>query len=397
MAEQARNPKTQGARPGTGVFRDIFVAEEAWSAGFFTRLREYLTEKPVKLPRTANGGAFSQVSFGAGLAENLKELFRPLPKYARHVGGRMVVDWKPWYQQFWENLRDTIAPPKLPPLKVTSKPVQVRDIWSKNEGFQRAQAVSLLAHSVVVILMVIPLYHQVTTASDQKVVIDKVIDISPYLAQLPPGKDKAGGGGGGGERNPVPATKGRLPRFSMKPQLTPPSLPRNLNPKLPVEPTVMVPPEIRVPNPPLPNYGDPLASLITNSQGPGSGGGFGTGAGGGVGSGTGYGVGPGEGMGIGGGAFRVGGGIGEPECLYCPLPMYSEEARKAKYQGTVTLRMIVTPDGRATNISVVKGVGLGLDDRAIQAVRDWKFKPSLGPGGKAVAVWVTVEVNFRLL
>jgi len=161
MAEQARNPKTQGARPGTGVFRDIFVAEEAWSAGFFTRLREYLTEKPVKLPRTANGGAFSQVSFGAGLAENLKELFRPLPKYARHVGGRMVVDWKPWYQQFWENLRDTIAPPKLPPLKVTSKPVQVRDIWSKNEGFQRAQAVSLLAHSVVVILMVIPLYHQI--------------------------------------------------------------------------------------------------------------------------------------------------------------------------------------------------------------------------------------------
>ena len=181
-------------------------------------------------------------------------------------------------------------------------------------------------------------------------------------------------------------------------QLTPPSLVRNIDPKLPVEPTVVVPPEIVVPNPDLANYGDPLAKLITDSQGSGSGGGFGSGSGGGVGSGDGPGVGPGWGGGIGGGAFRAGtGGVGEPTCIYCPYPEFSEEARKTKHQGTVMLRLIITSEGRAANISVVKGLGLGLDEKAIQTVQGWQFKPALGPNGKPVPVWVNVEVNFRLL
>ncbi len=82
------------------------------------------------------------------------------------------------------------------------------------------------------------------------------------------------------------------------------------------------------------NYGDPLAKILTGSGGPGSGGGIGTGSGGGIGSGEGGGLGPGSGGGTGGGAYRPGtGGVGYPECLYCPRPNYSDEARKAKYQG----------------------------------------------------------------
>jgi protein TonB len=395
MAGPTPNPKknTGGGR----LFGSALVAEESWSKGFFARLKEFLTEKPMKVPAGAPG-ALGQVSYGSTLTENLKEFFRQLPPDARKASGKMTVEWRPWYQQFWENLRDTIAPPKLPPLKVTSKPVQVREIWSKREGFQRAQAVSITAHAVVIVLLIVPLYHEATKPPQEPVVSLEAVDISPYLAKLPPGKDKAGGGGGGGERSPTPPTKGRLPKFSME-QLTPAmAVPRNPDPKLAAEPTVIVPPDISVPNPALPNYGDPLQALLTGSGGPGSGGGIGTGSGGGIGSGSGPGVGPGWGGGIGGGAFRAGrDGVGEPQCQYCPLPLYSEEARKAKYQGTVLLRLIVTPDGRATNISVVRGVGLGLDERAIETVRTWRFKPALGPNQQAVPVWVTVEVNFRLL
>src|SRR5208282_5774561 len=201
------------------------------------------------------------------------------------------------------------------------------------------------------------------------------------------GNDRSGGGGGGGDRNPVPASKGRLPRASLQPQLAPPTVViLNPMPKLPVEPTVYMPPDIKVPQPNLPNYGDPLAANLTNSNGPGSGGGIGTGSGGGVGSGSGPGVGPGEGD-----------GIGEPVCIYCPQPPYTEEARKARFQGTVLMQVTILPDGTPTDVRVVRGLGMGLDESAIRQVRQWRFKPVIGPGNKAVTVDLDVEINFRLL
>jgi len=372
---------------------NFYVDKKPLSRGFFSNLRDFLVEKPVKVNPNAKG-AFTDPGFGAGFMENLREMWKPSPKV--HTRSRMTVEWKPWYGVFWENVRDTIAPPKLPPMKLSSPPVQVKPIWSKDELFPRAQALSLTMHALIAVLLAVPLIHRVTQEPIPVKADVQVIDISPYLPQLPPGKDKAGGGGGGGERNPTPASKGKLPRFSMK-QLSPPALVRNQDPKLAVEPTVIVPPEIRIPNPNIPNYGDPLAAMLTDSQGPGSGGGFGTGSGGGVGSGEGGGVGPGWGGGIGGGAFRAGsGGVGYPQCLYCPNPTYTEEARKAKYQGTVLLRAIITTDGRATNIQVVKGLGLGLDERAIEAVRNWRFKPAIGPDGRPVAAWSPIEINFRI-
>ena len=117
--------------------------------------------------------------------------------------------------------------------------------------------------------------------------------------------------------------------------------------------------------------------------------------GGGVGSGTGPGVGPGHGGGIGGGVFRVGGGVSPPRALDTPDPEYSEEARKAKYQGTCVLWLIVGPDGKPRDIKVARALGMGLDQKAIEAVRNWKFEPAL-KDGKPVAVQINVEVNFRL-
>ncbi|HLK32441.1 MAG TPA: energy transducer TonB, partial [Terriglobales bacterium] len=205
---------------------------------------------------------------------------------------------------------------------------------------------------------------------------------------------KAGGGGGGGDRDKLQASKGALPKLSDQ-QITPPAvIVRNENPKLAVDPTVVVPPHIQLPTTgPL---GDPMSSVLgPPSSGTGSGGGIGSGSGGGVGSGRGPGVGPGYGGGIGGGVYRVGGGVSAPRAVYSPDPEYSEEARKAKYQGTVVLWLIVGPDGRPHDIRVQRSVGMGLDEKAVEAVRTWRFEPAR-KDGQPVSVQINVEVNFRL-
>jgi TonB family protein len=91
----------------------------------------------------------------------------------------------------------------------------------------------------------------------------------------------------------------------------------------------------------------------------------------------------------------VGGGVSAPKALYAPDPEYSEEARKAKYQGTVVLWVVVGPDGRPHAIKVYRTLGMGLDEKAIEAVRNWKFEPAR-KDGQPVAVQINVEVNFRL-
>jgi len=172
---------------------------------------------------------------------------------------------------------------------------------------------------------------------------------------------------------------------------------RNANPKLAVEPTVVVPPQIRLAMNSMPTLGDPMAAIPNGplSNGTGSGGGIGSGSGGGVGSGEGPGVGPGRGGGIGGGVFHVGGGVSAPKVLYQPDPEYSEEARKAKFQGTCVLSLVVGPDGRPRDLRIARSLGLGLDEKAIEAVRNWRFEPAV-KDGKPVAVAINVEVDFRL-
>jgi len=225
-------------------------------------------------------------------------------------------------------------------------------------------------------------------------VISIATEFSPYI--LPPSRTEAGGGGGGGDRDKLAASKGALPRFSRE-QLAPPAaVVRNENPKLAVEPTVVVPPELRMQLPHTGPLGDPLSSVLgPSSNGTGSGGGIGSGSGGGVGSGHGPGVGPGWGGGIGGGAYRVGGGVTAPRVVYSPDPEFSEEARKAKYQGTVVLFLVVGIDGRAHDVRVIRSLGMGLDEKALEALEQWKFEPGR-KDGNPVAVQVNVEVSFRL-
>ena len=114
-----------------------------------------------------------------------------------------------------------------------------------------------------------------------------------------------------------------------------------------------------------------------------------------MGSGRGPGVGPGTGGGIGGGPYHVGGGVSAPRTLYAPDPEYSEEARRAKVQGSVLLALIVGPDGNPHDLHHMRSLGMGLDEKALEAVRTWRFEPAR-KDGVPVAVQISVEVNFRL-
>jgi TonB family protein len=218
-------------------------------------------------------------------------------------------------------------------------------------------------------------------------------NLKPYVPEVKP-KDKAmGGGGGGGAREALPVSKGQAPKPSTK-QFVPPMIVDH-KPKLEMDPSLIMP-DVPLPQNNLNNWGDPLAKLMNGSNGNGSGGGMGSGSGGGLGSGSGGGFGPGSGGGIGGGVFRVGGGVSAPAVLFKVDPEYSEEARKAKYSGTVLLSVIVDTEGHARDIHVLKSLGMGLDEKAMEAVQKWKFKPGM-KGGQAVNVRAQIEVNFRLL
>jgi TonB family protein len=304
---------------------------------------------------------------------------------------------QPWYKSFIQNLKDTFNPPKLPPLEVTSRPVAVKSIWGlygrKNESFLMSFGFQVV---VVVLLMTVASAPAIQKAANEIVHLTAPVDLEPYQPKMEVKKQAMGGGGGGGDRSPLPASKGRLPRASLK-QFTPPmAVVNNPNPKLVMEPTIIAPPDVPLPNVNMAQYGDPLAKIGPPSNGPGSGGGIGSGSGGGVGSGRGGGFGPGEGGGVGGGVFRVGGGVTAPSLVFKVEPEYSEEARKAKYQGTVVLYVEVDASGKARNLKVLRSLGLGLDEKAIEAVNKWKFKPGV-KDGKPVTVAATIEVNFRLL
>jgi TonB family protein len=304
--------------------------------------------------------------------------------------------FEPLWKSLFRGLDEFFFPKKLPPLKLESKPIPVKDIWGFYNYKKNGALGSTVAHVIVIGLIIggtILGKRIVTKVEAKPQTVISLLDPGDYA--LKPGKTQAGGGGGGGDGDVLQASKGRLPKFSMQ-QITPPAaVIRNENPKLAVEPTVVVPPDIKLAQLNMPNLGDPKSGAMIPSNGTGSGSGIGSGSGGGVGSGTGPGVGPGEGGGIGGGVFRVGRGVTAPRPIYDPEPEFSEEARKAKYQGVCTLEVVVDETGRPTNIKVVGALGMGLDEKAIEAVKTWRFEPAM-KDGHPVAVAVNLEVDFHL-
>lgn len=212
-----------------------------------------------------------------------------------------------------------------------------------------------------------------------------------------PGPGGGGGGGGnqmkepprqaelkGADKITVPAPVAPKPQLS-KPENTPPPAPITI-PAMQTATGVMEMPGM-------------ISSVptVTPSTGSGTGGGAGTGRGTGIGPGTGSGLGPGEGGGFGGGAYRPGNGVVSPEVLFEKKPDYTADAMRLKVQGVVEVEAIVESDGSVGQVRVVRSLDdrWGLDQKAVEAVRQWRFRPGTRMG-KAVPVLVNIELTFSI-
>lgn len=293
-----------------------------------------------------------------------------------------------WYRSLARQLR---REKPLPPLEVTSQPVPVKSIWGADQHHGRG----LLSSTVLHILAVVFLFTVLSSPHLERAALHSIdlympVDVGQFLRAI----QSEQGGGGGGLNSPLPVSRGRLPRFDER-QLAPPAIRPIENPRLMVEPTLLGAPDMQVATLNLEWFGDPLAAVGPPSQGPGTGGGFGDKSGSGVGPGDGAGYGPGSGGSF-SGIFRIGGGVSAPVLLRRVDPEYSDTARKARVQGSVVLVIEVWEDGRAHNIRLERGLGLGLDEAAVKAVEQWRFKPG-AKSGVPVRVGARVDVHFRLL
>jgi TonB family protein len=221
------------------------------------------------------------------------------------------------------------------------------------------------------------------------------IQLKDFTLFAPPSA-KSGGGGGGGSNSFTDPNIGRTPRQDMMP-IVPPQPQALLNPRLPVDPAIAVPIEIKLPdNPSLPNIGVPKSPAVKLSGGPGTRSGIGTGINGGDGPGNGAGDGPGTERGIGGSVYRPGvGGVSNPVPIVTPEAEFSDEARRNKHQGICMISMIVDARGYPQSPRVIQSLGMGLDEKALEAVLKYRFKPAM-KDGKPVASMISVAVNFRL-
>jgi periplasmic protein TonB len=304
-----------------------------------------------------------------------------------------------------------MTPPASPQPSSIHRPQQAisvprlnpQQFFPKDENFGRSQLASALVHAALGALLLLPLFAGWVAPPHPRAPLVPALDFAPLISAYlprpvagPPQPSHGGGSGGGGERDTV--TKGTLPAF-LRTQIMPPALVRNPNPTLELPPNIVGPENLRITTEIMANWGDPAAEIVNSSTGQGCCAGLGNQSGTGVGQqGDGSGYGPGGGQGTGNGLYTLGGGSGVsfPACAYCPHPDYSEEARKAKLQGTVLLSVIVLPNGQAGEVEVLSSPGLGLDQKAVASVRSWRFRPAHDASGRAVAARISIEVVFQL-
>jgi TonB family protein len=292
------------------------------------------------------------------------------------------------------NLRDTFFPQKLPPLHLTSQPVAVADPLAIRRD-PTSSTIAFIMHVIVItaILWTAMNVHQHVVAEKQQIITP--ITFRPYIPPTITAPKVMGGGGGGGAHQIVEPVKGHLPPV-VKLQTMAPQIMKIDNPKLPTPAAIQMPQNIKLPDSTMPNMGVPQSPQVAMaSQGSGSGSGFGQGMGGGIGAGHGAGIGSGTGGGYGGGIMSVGAGVSAPQLINRVQPEFTDEARQAKYTGVVEISLIVDGNGNPENIQIVRHLGMGLDQKAVDAVKQYKFRPAVYQG-HPVPVRLVVDVDFRL-
>ena len=306
----------------------------------------------------------------------------------------------PLYKTIYRGIRDIVQPPQLPLLEITSKPVDSSELKGLNGLYTgneiHAGIGSLLINAGMIgLVLYLGSFKPVQRAMNEVVTL-----VAPPVPSKPIENKGGGGGGGGGGRLTV--RKAALPKPAR--QFVPPRV-------SPIQTKLQAPAWFNAAPPDISptdignltgltvingsGYGGGIGNGLGVGIGSGSGSGIGNGSGSGIGNGTGNGVGNGSG-GASGGAYRPGRGVTNPIPIYSPEAQYTREAREANWQGSVLLSLVVDETGKTVNIRVIRPLGMGLDDEAVETISQWRFKPGM-KDGKAVPVRVQIEITFRLL
>jgi len=296
-----------------------------------------------------------------------------------------------WLHRVVDNLHQLLAPALIFPSSANGAPLHVLR-FKRSSTAAGARTASLLMHTAVlsgILLLHVSSHSPGITSTGPKFVPHRGLTFFRAPQENFFGRPSLGKKSGGGEDDPRPAKHGVLAPGSSMPIIPPRQL-MNVEAVLPVAAAVF---DANAPQFPAPvtNLGIPWMKKDSDSAGPGKKHGFG--------SGTDRGMGDDEGPGAGQSEAYSGpyaNVVSLPSCAYCPDPQYTEEAREAKVQGKVTLQVLVGADGRASQIRIVQGIGMGLDERAEQAIRGWKFVPAHDGARHTIPAWVTVEAVFRL-
>jgi protein TonB len=296
-----------------------------------------------------------------------------------------------WLQRVRDNFQQLLAPARIFPSAANGAPLHLLT-FRRTPAANRARTASVVTHAALAAgILLLNFSSQVSGPPGRGPMLgpNRGLTFFPVPDESQFGRPSLGKKGGGGEDDPRPARHGFLAPGSSIP-LVPPRRVVNEQAVLPVPASVF---DSNAPQFPavVTNLGIPWMKNDSDSAGPGKKHGFGAGPDGGMGDDQG--IDAGQGVANNGPYANA---LSMPRCAYCPDPQYTDEAREAKLQGTVTLQVLVTADGRASQIRIVKGIGLGLDERAVQTIRGWKFAPAHDAGRHAVPAWVTVEAIFRL-
>jgi TonB family protein len=308
---------------------------------------------------------------------------------------RKSFEQKPIWTGLYESIHDAAFPPKLPPLELTSTPVPTPDRMAVKTNPWAIGTATIANGCLLAIVILLGLRSTINHLP--KSPADGKIHLSDFTLFAPASHQPASGSDGGGSNELTDPIKGRLPKREDMP-IAPPQVPILDNPKLAIDPAIAVPLEIKLPdNLSLPNIGvhtSPNVRLV--SGGPGARAGIGTGSDGGDGPGKGNTYGPGSESGVGGPVYRPGiGGVTNPVPIVSPEAEFSDEARRNKYQGICMISVIVDARGYPRNPRVIRSLGMGLDEKALEAVQRYRFRPAM-KDGRPVSAMINVEVNFRL-
>ncbi len=304
---------------------------------------------------------------------------------------RPILTEQSIWRGLYESVQDRFFPPNLPPLELTSTPIPVADRMASNTNPWAVGTAALVNSGILALLLMVGVREVVHNTPFPKADPSFHIDDFPLFA--PSRADSSHGGQGGGTNDALDPNKGRLPKLDMN-AVEKVQVPLLDHPRLALDNSIAVPPDIQLPdNPAMPLIGVHNSTNVTVvSGGPGSRGGIGFGPDGGYGPGSGTGWGPDSGNGI----YRPGeGGVSQPIPIFTPEAEFSDEARRQKYEGVCLISVIIDAQGNPQSPRVVRRLGMGLDEKALQAVMKYRFKPAR-KDGKPVAVRISVMVDFRL-